>query len=361
MPVRPRNNKWEYRFWVAGREYCKVLDLAATERNRTAATRIEAEARKAVMEGQEHLLKLEIKPFTEAVADFLAWAEGEHREHPNTVARLRVSFTSLKTFFGNRPVSTITEGQVDDFKSWRRKVHEVRDVTIRHDLHALSPFFEYALRHNWARANPVKKVTIPSDAESVRMHVLTAIEEKAYFDRCLEKKYLDLHDLGRLMIQQGCRPEELRELKQADVDLEGKRLTIRRGKSHAARRTLKLTAESLEILARRLQNRNLWVFPSRVCPGRHIGNLQGTHNRVIDDTKLSFVPYDFRHTFATRAAERGMPLSTLAAVLGHANLRSVMKYVHVSQEHMDREMTRLDTTLIERPVSALRSKKAKAR
>jgi hypothetical protein len=183
MPVRRRNNKWEYRFWIAGREYSRVLDLAATERNRTAATRIEAEARKTVMEGKGHLLKLEIKSFTEAIAAFLAWAEGEHREHPNTVARLKVSFTSLRAFFGNCPVSSITEGQVDDFKSWRRTVHEVRDVTVRHDLHALSPFFEYAIRHNWARANPVKKVTIPSDAESVRMHVLTAAEEKAYFDR----------------------------------------------------------------------------------------------------------------------------------------------------------------------------------
>ena len=32
---------------------------------------------------------------------------------------------------------------------------------------------------DWARANPVKKVTIPSDAESERMHVLTAAEERA--------------------------------------------------------------------------------------------------------------------------------------------------------------------------------------
>jgi len=67
------------------------------------------------------------------------------------------------------------------------------------------------------------------------------------------------------------------------------------------------------------------------------------------------VPYDLRHTFATRAAERGMPIPTLAAVLGHANLRSVMKYVHISQEHMDREMARVDTTLIEGPVSGLQS------
>ncbi len=55
--------------------------------------------------------------------------------------------------------------------------------------------------------------------------------------------------------------------------------------------------------------------------------------------------YDFRHTFATRAAESGMPVATLAAILGHADLRSVMKYVHVRQEAQDLAMERFDAHL----------------
>jgi site-specific recombinase XerD len=34
----------------------------------------------------------------------------------------------------------------------------------------------------------------------------------------------------------------------------------------------------------------------------------------------------------------GMPVATLAAILGHADLWSVMKYVHVRQEAQDRAM-----------------------
>ena len=37
-----------------------------------------------------------------------------------------------------------------------------------------------------------------------------------------------------------------------------------------------------------------------------------------------------------------MPVATLAAILGHADLRSVMKYVHVRQESQDREMELFD-------------------
>jgi hypothetical protein len=57
---------------------------------------------------------------------------------------------------------------------------------------------------------------------------------------------------------------------------------------------------------------------------------------------MGFVLYDFRHTFATRAAEHGMPVAALARILGHGDLRSVTKYVHVRQEAQDRAMEDFD-------------------
>jgi hypothetical protein len=37
-----------------------------------------------------------------------------------------------------------------------------------------------------------------------------------------------------------------------------------------------------------------------------------------------------------------MPIATLAAILGHADLRSVMKYVHIRQEAQDRAMAEFE-------------------
>jgi hypothetical protein len=34
---------------------------------------------------------------------------------------------------------------------------------------------------------------------------------------------------------------------------------------------------------------------------------------------VSFVLYDFRYSFATRAAETGMPMATLTAIVWHAD------------------------------------------
>src|SRR5271170_3595449 len=265
MPIRNRHGIWHYRFWLDGREYTGSTDLVATERNRNAAARAEAKARELVVSGRSHELRLQVKPLSDAAADFLLWADGEYTEHPNTAKRLPTSFVILLRFFRNAPVSCIHRGHVNDYKAWRRKEHAVREITIRHDLHALSKAFGYFIDHNWARENPVRGVEIPSDKDAVRIHVLTSSEEAIYFEAA--KRHSALCDLGRLMINQGCRPEEILELQTADVDLERFHLTIRKGKSHAARRQLRLTAESREICARRLMAAtSRWLFPGK-APG----------------------------------------------------------------------------------------------
>jgi integrase len=50
------------------------------------------------------------------------------------------------------------------------------------------------------------------------------------------------------------------------------------------------------------------------------------------------VLYDFRHTFATRMAEQGMDLATLAKILGHRSIRIVERYVHPTDEHKKNAM-----------------------
>jgi integrase len=61
--------------------------------------------------------------------------------------------------------------------------------------------------------------------------------------------------------------------------------------------------------------------------------------------EIDFVPYDFRLTFATVAAQTGIDLSTLAALLGHGSTRCVHKFVHPTAEHKKMAMKRYDRKL----------------
>jgi integrase len=56
-----------------------------------------------------------------------------------------------------------------------------------------------------------------------------------------------------LMLLQGCRPEEVMSLKKSSYDATRGELRIEGGKSKAAKRTLYLCGESIEILSRRMK------------------------------------------------------------------------------------------------------------
>jgi integrase len=348
MSLRKRSGNWHYRFEYKKQEYTGNTDLADTPQNKREAVRVEAEALEALKKGRPATRSIEVISFRDAAAKFLSWAEVHYRAHPNSYKRIKTSLSSSLVYMNRIPVSTINAAKVDDYKMWRATEHGVRDITIRHDLHALSTFFTYAIRHYWAFANPIDEVDIPSDADAERMHVLTAYEEEDYFSRAA--RFPVLHDVGRLMINQGLRPEEATSLAKEDINFEAGKLQVCRGKSRAARRVLDLTTESRQILARRMKGDSRWIFPSTRNHGKHIGRINSAHDSIVLEASkqgvvIGFVPYDFRHTFATRIAEAGVDLPTLAALLGHGSIRCVQKYVHPTADHKKRAMKRYDRTI----------------
>jgi integrase len=125
-----------------------------------------------------------------------------------------------------------------------------------------------------------------------------------------------------------------------NLNIEAGTLLIAGGKTRAARRTLHLTPASLEILERRAKLNSVWLFPSDRNPGHHLTKLVCTHDRVCLNAGVSFVLYDFRHTFATRHIEAGTPVAVVAAMMGHSGLRTIHRYVHPTSEAQREAMLR---------------------
>lgn len=358
MGIRIVHRKWHYRFELAGQEYtgntgsdATASDPARAQRNRERALQAEAKARATVEHGKGDALRIRPRGFSEAAADFLGWAEIEHRDHPQTARRLQTSFASLLEFFCAVQVSGVTAGRIEDYKTWRRTCpvckgvspdeceacegsgQGVRDVTLRHDLHALSGFFRYAQKQHWALANPLRQVEIPSDRQATRFTRIEPDQERAYFREALKQQHIDLYDVGKLMRLQGARPSEVMASRHVDVDLEAGTWSIPQSKTPAGRRVLHLLPDTRSIFARRGSNGSPWLFPSPKRPGEHLVKVQKAHLEVLEAIGCSWVLYDWRHNFATECAARGMPLPQLSYILGHRDLKTIMRYVHVDQTH----------------------------
>ena len=321
--------------------------MEATRRNENAAKAIESKKRLEVEAGQIRKSPYGVT-FGYAAQEFLKWCEGEYRKHPNSAKRIRGSFASLGEFFRDYMLSEIEHGDVERYKTRRIIEHHIKDVTLRNDLNALSLFFKHCIGQKWCSTNFLKgegKVRRPSGEDAIRMYILTPEEENVYFAACGRRH--NIHDLAKLMILQGCRPDEILSLEKRDYDPKRGVIRIVRGKTKAAKRELTLCGESVEIIERRAhEGNNQWLFPSRHKPGHHIYQMDHTHVSVLQDAGLPwFVLYDFRHTFATRMVqETNIDLPSLAAILGHSSLRLVMRYVHPTAEHQREAMKKYDAT-----------------
>lgn len=165
----------------------------------------------------------------------------------------------------------------------------------------------------------------------------------------------------------GLRPSEGLGLQIKDFNRD--RLQIRRAitkdglsglKTLTSKRDIPMTDAMYSALVKQreyaaFQTKEGWLFP---C-----GMGQPSMNAVIQSVKkifrklnkpdpdamiirpeINFSLYDFRHTFATKMAEAGMPPKTLQALLGHADISTSLRYyVAVTDKMLDQAKKIMET------------------
>ena len=149
-------------------------------------------------------------------------------------------------------------------------------------------------------------------------------------------------DIIRLLYCTGCRHSEIRTLQWCEVKVD----TLDLADSKTGPRKVYLNSEARQIIARQPRTGSDYVFPSASDPAlptsRSLKLWLTLRKRAgIEDVRL----HDLRHNFASHAALNGVPLPTVARLLGHRQVSMTLRYAHVADRDVEAAAERIGAAI----------------
>ena len=274
----------------------------------------------------------------------------------------------------NIRLKALESSTLQDFYNYKFKEEHLSAKTIRNMNLALHKCLDQAVKERLLVGNPCNAVTLPR-AEKPEIEILSTDQQRELVRTSYRHRY---GTFIRLTLCTGLRLGELLALKWEDIDLTAATLRVRRTinrlqkydedggsrteivfdtpKTANSRRTIPLPRGAVEDLLRwksvqrsdmaaagaSYDDQNFLVTNEM---GKYIEQrtFKDFYDRMLKDAGIGhFTFHALRHTFATRALEKGMDYKTLSALLGHYSVAFTMDtYVHCMDERKRSEMDKM--------------------
>ncbi len=242
-------------------------------------------------------------------------------------------------FVTERSLSSWTDLQLADVQAWllARQTTGLKPSTIRRELSLFKTCVREAMAQNMAVSPNLLRVQAPACPqplprylspdeisrlelavfETTQAQTLTATLERAWF---------------LTLSHTGVRCAELLNLRLSDVDFATRRLFVPTGKN-GHERVVYLTLTLMTALAAYVSLRpttnddHLWI----TATGSRLTRRQVTYRlrQWGHQCDIHVSPHRLRHTFATRLVNQGLPLTTVAKLLGHRSLNMTQHYARL--------------------------------
>jgi integrase len=140
----------------------------------------------------------------------------------------------------------------------------------------------------------------------------------------------DLHDFLIMLIDTGARYSEISTLQWQRVDLASKSLSLWRPKVKNES-ILYMTDRVYQVLTRRIAVKTTeFVFNNRRGEARNY--VAATIRKAFKRAGLAGCSaHTLRHTHATRLIQNGLNIYEVKEILGHADIKTTMRYAHIEQ------------------------------
>ncbi len=283
---------------------------------------------------------------------------------PHVATRLVVNLSAQlrrhwRWLIKERQLNSWADLKRPDLEAWlaQRQTDGVKANTIRTELSTLKACLREALAQQMPVSAHLLRVKPPKKAQPLPRY-LTTPQMKALTETVLAETAAPsaLSALTRAwfltLAHTGVRMSELLNLRLSDVDFHRQQLFIIGGKNGNERIAYMTPPLSLA-LSTYLQHRpvtdddHFWLTTagSRLTAAGIANQL----HRWGSQCDVHVTPHRLRHTFATQLVNQGMPLATIAKLLGHQTLNMTQHYArlyeHVVKEQFETAMTHIEGIL----------------
>ena len=250
----------------------------------------------------------------------------------STLQTYRNEFMQLLQLLGETQVQELTPDHLKRYMLYCVVKLQLSENTLHSRLNALKFYFEQVLKREkffWQIPRPKKPLQLPK--------LLNEHEIARLFNALPNKKH---KAMLFTIYSAGLRVSELVNLKIADIDSRRMQLFIERAKGKKDR-YVNLSPMLLDILRNYIQNYKcrpkVYLFESEqtfTCyPTRTVQQIFMNAKSKAGIRKDVGV-HSLRHSFATHLLDKGTDIRYIKDLLGHFDIRTTERYLHVSKKQL---------------------------
>ena len=268
--------------------------------------------------------------------------DGFMKEHLDRVSKSSYeehdyALRKFKEVCNPKDLTVIDYQMLESFVCCRNK-ESVSPATVNKNLRTLQSVFSKAVKSKYITINPINKDNrqdlFQTESEPVPV-VLSQKEFDKVLETCPDDKWKAMCTIS---YNAGLRRNEIVFLTWDDVDFADGTLTVRNSEDHRTKprkvRTIPMNQDVIDVL--KVRRAGIFKSPYIFRDGQTEWKFSKVFARIVvkagyvvtvnKKIKNKFSFHDLRRTFGTNLANKGKSAKTVQKLMGHASLKTTMKY-----------------------------------
>ena len=259
---------------------------------------------------------------------------------PSTIKTYRNEFMQLLQILKTKAADSLQADDIKRYMVYAMKKEGIKENTAHSRINAIKFYFEQVLGREkffWDIPRPKKPLLLPK--------LLNEDELRKLFNALTNKKHKAMLFTA---YSAGLRVSEIVHLKIADIDSSRMQIFVRQAKGKKDR-YVNLSPILLDILRRYIREykpkpkeylfeseQTLTAYPTRT--------VQQVFNNAKNKAgiKKEVGVHSLRHSFATHLLDKGTDIRYIKDLLGHFDIRTTERYLHVSKQSLVNIISPLD-------------------